>query len=429
MSKKLTTSPDFVIRSPESADEIDTYFQLNAETFRPDEDTVLVTSRRRRMSLQDPNFQLSLMRSAFYGKTYIGSCRIQERWLSLEASRLHVGCIGGVVTHPDYRHQGVATALMQDALIVAREKQFDLLLLHGIADYYKQHGYIDVFEDMPRHTIERALIPIQPVKGCAVRIARAQDAPALLALYQEHYGNSMCTFAPTRTLERQVHYLENWFQENIPLLAVNTEGKAEGYLLLSRRRGQLYAYEAAANTWPAVLALLQYHHRLLEAEPQSSATLFWPLPPGGLTYYLLADHLPVLSEMDTYPDGGWMARIVSLSTFVQALLGTWQDRWQQRRLEWTGVLALVIDGQTCFLDVAPQHISLVNGSFTETRQVMLSTQVFTQLALGFRPITWAVVQEGQSIPVDLVPVLDMLFSCKQTGIARLDDWIAGSDYF
>lgn len=73
MSKNLTSSPDFVIRSPETADEIDTYFRLNAETFRPEEDTALVMSRRRRMTLHDPNFQLSLMRSALYGKTYIGS--------------------------------------------------------------------------------------------------------------------------------------------------------------------------------------------------------------------------------------------------------------------------------------------------------------------------------------------------------------------
>ncbi|HEV2581300.1 MAG TPA: GNAT family N-acetyltransferase [Ktedonobacteraceae bacterium] len=429
MSSRLTSSPDFVIRSTETVDEIDTYFRLNAETFRPDEDPLVVAARRRRMVMRDPNFQQIQLRSAFYGNNYIGSCRIQERWLSLEASRLHVGCVGGVVTHPDYRHQGVATALMQDAFEVAKEKRYDLLLLHGIADYYKQHGYIDVFEDMPRHTIERALIPAQPVEDRIVRLAEAQDAPALLALYQEHYGNSMCTFAPTRTLERQVHYLENWFQENIPLLAVNTQGNAEGYLLLSRRRGQLYAYEAAANTWPATLALLQHHHHLLEAEAESQATLFWPLPPGGLTYYLLADQLPIQSEMDSYPDGGWMALLVSFSTFVQALLETWQARWRQHRLAWTGVLALVVDGQICLLDITPEHISLVDSSSTETRQVTLSAQVFTQLALGFRPVSWAIIQEAQSIPVDLVPVLDVLFPCKQTGIARSDDWIAGSDYF
>lgn len=422
MSKSLASSPDFVIRSPETADEIDIYFRLNAETFRPDEDPVLVASRRRAMIVLDPDFQLIQLRSAFYGKTYIGSYRLQERWLCLEQSRLHHGCIGGVVTHPEYRHQGVATALMQDALNIARQKHYDLLLLHGIPDYYRQHGYIDVFEDMPRHFIERSLIPTQPVEPCSVRIAEAQDAPALLALYQEHYRTPLCSFVPTRTLERQVHYLENWFQENIPLLAVNTEGKAEGYLLLSRRSGQLYAYEAAANTWPAVLALLQYHHHLLEAEADASLELFWPLPPNDLTCYLLADHLPLRSEMESYPDGDWMALLVSFSTTVRALQSTWRARWRQSDLTWAGTLVLVVDELACFLELSPRSIRLVDKPGNDERRVVLSPQVFTQLALGFRPVSWAAAQAGQGIPASVLPVLDVLFPCKPT-------WIAGSDYF
>ncbi len=425
MSKNLTLSPDFVIRSPETAGEIDTYFRLNAETFRPDEDPAPVAARRRRLIAHDPDFQLIQLRSAFYGKTYIGSYRIQERWLCLEASKLHIGCVGGVVTRPDYRHQGVATALMSDALTVARQKHYDLLLLHGIPGYYNQHGYVDLFEDMPLHMIERARISDQPVEASNVRIANAQDAPALLTLYQEHYGNSqctLCTFAPTRTLDRQLHYLENWFQEHIPLLAVNIAGKPEGYLLLSRRSERLYAYEAAANTWPAAQALLQHHHHLLEVEADASPELFWPLPPIDLTYYLLADQLPMRSEMNSSPDRGWMARLVSFSTTVRALIPTWQTRWRKHQLEWTGVLALVVDEQSCFLELSPQHMRLVENSSTDERQVKLSPQVFTQLALGSRPVVWAAVQAGQHVPADLIPVLDVLFPCKQT-------WIAGSDYF
>ncbi|HLX59313.1 MAG TPA: GNAT family N-acetyltransferase [Ktedonobacteraceae bacterium] len=423
MNKRLlTSSPDFVIRSPRTADEIETYFRLNAETFRPDEDLVLVASRRRRLIIRDPDYHLIHLRSAFYGKAYVGSCRIQERWLCLESTRLHVGCIGGVVTHPDYRHQGVATALMQDAFAYARRQQYDLLLLHGIPDYYKQHGYIDVCEDMPQHAISRALIPGLFSDMRIVRLADLHDAPILLALYQEHYGASMYTFAPTRTLERQAHYLENWFQENIPLLALNAEGKAEGYLLLSRRRGRLYAYEAAANTWPAMLALLQHQNHLLEAEAEAPPEMCWPLPPSDATYYLLADHLPVRSEMNSYPDGGWMARIVSLSTLIQSLLPLWQYRWQKQYYEWAGIITLAVDEQTCSLELSPRSIRLVSHLSIEGQQVRLSQQIFTQLVFGFRPVAWAATQNEQYIPAELIPVLDILLPLKQS-------WIAGSDYF
>jgi predicted N-acetyltransferase YhbS len=422
MMKKLTASQDFVIRSPETAEEIEQYFRLNAETFRPDEDTVLVASRRRRMIERDPDFQLIHLRSAFYGKTYVGSCRMQERWLCIESSRLRIGCIGGVVTHQDYRHQGIATALMKDALASAQDRQYSLLLLHGIPDYYQQHGFIDVIEDMPQHAIGRALIADRPSERCFVRIAELPDAVALLALYVKHQAASMCTFAPTRTLERQVHYLQNWFEDHLPLLAFNEDGKPEGYVLLSKRRGEHYAYEVAANTWPAVLALLHYQNHLYEGDPQSQAEVFWPLPLTDATYYFLTDHLPLRSEIETYPDGGWMARMVSFSALVQSLLPLWQDRWQKHHVEWTGVVVLTVDEERCTLELAQSLVRLVDRFARKEQEVRFSQQVFTQLVLGFRPVSWAAKQTGQHVPGEFIPILDVLFPHKQS-------WIAGSDYF
>ncbi len=422
MMKKLTASPDFVIRPPETAEEIEHYFRLNAETFRPDEDTVLVASRRRRLIEHDPDFQLIQLRSAFYGKTYIGSYRMQERWLCVESSRLRIGCIGGVVTHQNYRHQGVATAMMKDALASAHRRQYCFLFLHGIPDYYQQHGFSDVIEDMPLHAIGRALIPDRPSERCFVRVAELSDAATLLALYVEHYGTSMCTFAPTRTVARQVHYLKNWFEDHLPLLVFNKEGKPEGYVLLSRRREELRAYEVAANTWPAILALLHSQNTVHEGELASQTEVYWPLPLTDATYYQLADHLPMRSEIETYPDGGWMARMVSFPALVQSVLPLWQNRWQKHHIEWTGVLALVVDKERCTLELSPSRLRLVDRLSSEGQEVRFSQHGFTQLVFGFRPVSWAAIQAGQHVPDELVPILDVLFPYKQS-------WIAGSDYF
>lgn len=350
--KNLTASPDFVIRSPQTAEEIEHYFRLNAATFRPDEDTVFVASRRRRFIENDPDFQMVQLRSAFYGKAYVGSYRIQERLLCVESSRLRVGCIGGVVTDQDYRHQGIATALMQDAFTYAQNRQYSFLLLDGIADYYQQHGFIDVIEDMPQHAFRWTLIPDRPPEKCIVRVAELSDAPFLLALYMVHFSTSMCTFAPTRTVARQDHYLKNWPEDHLPLLVVNEEGTPEGYALLSKRREWYEVFEVAANTWPAVMALLDYQHTLHAGEPESQAEVYWPLPLTDATYYLLADHLPMRSELDSYPDGGWMARMVSFSTLVQSLLPLWQDRLQKHYSEWIGVLVLVVDEEKCALNIS-----------------------------------------------------------------------------
>lgn len=422
MSSGLTASPDFIIRSLETPEEVESYFYLNAQVFRPGEDTASVAARRRRFILSDPDFQIGHLHGAFLGEVHVGSYRMHERWLTLGSGRVRVGCIGGVVTRADYRRQGIANAMMLDALTLARQHHYGLLLLHGIAGFYRQLGYMDVFEDLPVHSFERARIPEQPPAGCTVRRATADDAPAVLALYQQHYSGSMASFAPDRTVERQAHYLQYWPEENISLLVLNAEHKPEGYLILSRRRGVLYTFEVATDTWPAMLALLQYHSRLLDAETEPPATLWWPLPLTDLTFHLLADHFPLHSEIDSYPDRGWMAQMVSLPLLVQALLPLWNERWQQRRQGWTGYLALTVSDSTVYLELLPDYIQIVESLSGPAQQVILNQQIFMQLFFGFRSIAWAVLQTGQFIPAKLIPVLSILFPLGHV-------WVAGTDGF
>ena len=117
-----------------------------------------------------------------------------------------------------------------------------------------------------------------------------------------------------------------------------------------------------------------------------------------------------------------MARMVSFSALIQSLMPLWQDRWQKRHIEWTGVLALVVDEEKCAFELSPSSMLLVDNLSGEEQEVRFSQQVFTQLVFGFRPVTWAALQAGQYIPDELIPILDVLFPHKQS-------WIAGSDYF
>jgi len=312
--------------------------------------------------------------------------------------------------------------MMKDALANALHRRYCLLLLDGISDYYRQHGFIDVLEDMPQHAIAWVTIPDQSSEQSNVRVAELSDAAVLLALYKKQYGASMCTFAPTRTLARQVHYLKNWPEDHITLVAIDEEGKPEGYALLSRRKGHMTVDEVDAYSWSALLALLRYLHDKYAAEFASQTEVYWPLQLTSAAYYLLADHLPIRSELETYPDGGWMARIVSFSALVQSLLPLWQERWQRHQIEWTGSLAFVVDEEKCILEFSPTAMRLIDQLSGGKQEVRFSQQVFTQLVFGFRPVTWAAIQAGQHVPDELISVLNVLFPHKQS-------WIAGSDYF
>src|SRR2546421_6837987 len=168
------------------------------------------------------------------------------------------------------------------------------------------------------------------IKGLLQRSCRmlfaSQKASSMPCCSCMDWPTSTSSFAPTRTLQRQEHVLSNWFEvtDSGPLVVLNTEQKLHGYLLLSRRRRKLYVYEVAADTWPATFALLHAHAQLLEAEPEPPQEMSWPLPPTDPTFYFLAEHMPVRSEMLSFPNGGWMARIVHMPTLLQSLLPLWQ---------------------------------------------------------------------------------------------------------
>ena len=114
--------------------------------------------------------------------------------------------------------------------------------------------------------------------------------------------------------------------------------------------------------------------------------------------------------------------MVSLPLLVQALLPLWNERWQQRQQEWAEQFALTVSDYTIYLELLPGDIQVVESLTDSALQVSLSQQVFMQLFVGFRSITWAVLQPGQSIPGELIPVLNVLFPLGQT-------WIAGTDGF
>ncbi|MGH2514037.1 MAG: hypothetical protein ACRDHP_00115, partial [Ktedonobacterales bacterium] len=268
-----------------------------------------------------------------------------------------------------------------------------------------------------------------------VRPATPDDAPAVLALYERHYSRYTGSFA--RTLEHQrLRLVRSFDLGNPPALAVNAAGEAAGYLLLSRAGNRSRAGEVAADTWPAVAALLQHHAQAVAALPDAPPTLAWPLPPNSSTYYLLADNLDVPST--TAEDGAhtwvlrgetyvarrtaWMARAVSLRCVVEALLPAWQTRLTSARMTSTAAFTLRMGDETRALRVAESAVQLLPAPVSGSLEAVLTPAQLVQLVFGYRPASYLATQPGARIPETLLPLLDTLFPAGQP-------WIPWSDSF
>lgn len=379
-----------------------------------------------------PGYRPEQLRGAFRAGEQVGSYMLHERTMHMGTAQLLTGCIGAVVTYPEHRYQGVATALMHDALDYAQSHHYALLLLDGIPKFYYRYGYDDVF-DVAVQDIDRAAILAQPPSALRLRPVTPEDAEHILSLYNRHFGPLTGSF--TRTVEWQRHWLQYRSADNPLWLAIDAAGRPQGYLALSGGSERCQAQEFAANTWDAALALLQHHARWLDG-PNAPAALRYRIPSGAAVLYELIDALqvPDTAHWRQPPEGwairsqtfhhhfaGWMTRLVSLPTLAQALLPEWQARWQHSLAHWSGSLAFMVGADTCTLHFDRTHLQLVASPDSAT-MVRLSPQRFMQLVFGYRPVALTLQQGEQSPPDAVVTVLKVLFPYGHT-------WIPASDWF
>jgi predicted N-acetyltransferase YhbS len=376
-----------------------------------------------------PGFRAEQARGAFLDGAQVGGYLHHERVMRLGAARLPTGCIGAVATHPEHRKQGVATAMMHDAIAYARARHYPLLLLDGIPQFYYRYGYTVAY-DLTLQEIDRAAILALPSSPFTIRPATPDDAAAVLTLYERQFGDYTGSFE--RSLELQRYRLQRRSAENPLLLAVDAGDQVHGYLSKVQDSPERAA-EIAADGWDAALALLQHHAQLTEAP-----ALIYALPPESPLLYEVIERLDALQEFPPHISpsetwavrsqiyhrrfAGWMARVVDVQALAEAMLPEWLARWHNALAQWTGTITISCDTERFTLGFTDNEIALRPNPLLTENEVTLTLQALTQLIFGYRPISWFVSQSDQHIPADLLSVLDILFPAGRT-------YIPGSDWF
>lgn len=437
----MAASP-FLIRPPlsphELAEHIQGYVQV-AQSFSPDplpEDTAV---RLLHKLTTFPGYRQEQVRSAYRNNEQLGGYRMYERLLRMGDARLTTGCIGGVYTRAEARNQGVATALMHDAITYAQAHEYALLLLDGIPKFYHRYGFCDVY-DLSTQELDRRAILALPESPYTVRLPTMADAASLLALYNRQFGPYIGSFE--RSIEQQAHWIQHLEPEKL-LLAIDSTDEVRGYLFLATTQagGPFFLagtqlWELAVDDWSATVALLQYHVRLAETRNSPNAFLY-SVPPTSPVIQWLVENLEVtdISTWDSPTFGwavheqtfrhrhaGWMARLVSLPALTRAMLPEWQARWQRSLAYWSGDISLVVGDEAFTLRITGRELQLLDASSISPNALSLTPKDFIQVIFGYCPIARVIQQRENHLSRDLVTVLNILFPTGQT-------WIPASDWF
>lgn len=435
----------FLIRPPRSpeelADHVNGYVEVN-QAFYPDPFPEDTASRLLRRLITLPGYRPEQVRSAYRNGEHLGGYRIYERQLCMGTARLTTGCIGGVYTLAHARHQGIATALMHDAITYAQAHQYPLLLLDGIPKFYHRYGYCDVY-DLSTLELDRQALLALPESLYTVRRSRLSDASSLLALYKRHAGLSTGSFE--RSLEQQIHWMQHLEPEEL-LVASDSGDQVLGYLYLraTQARGAFFLagtqiWELVVDDWPAAVALLQYHARLVESRvsPTAPETFLYSVPPRSPLTDLLLEHLEVvdISSWDMpvlgwavrkhtfcHRRAGWMARLVNLPALTRAMLPEWQARWHRSLACWSGDVSLMVGDEAFTFRFAGMDLRVLETPDIGENTFSLTPQAFTQVVFGYCPITSVMQPNVPLLSDDLTTVLTILFPTGQT-------WIPPSDWF
>lgn len=426
-----------IVRPLQTAAEAATFFKLAAQVFLPDQDADSIGERWLYELGAAPGFELEQIRGAFLrgpgGDGLAGGLVVFDRQLRVPPALVPTGGIGMVITHTEYRRRGIARMLLEDALDYGLRRGYALMMLDGIPNFYHQWGFVDIFDSVEYAVDRRTLLELPP-SPCGIRAATPDDAATMLELYRQHHHAYAGSFE--RTLEEQRHSLR--YQPASPVLAVDADGIAQGYLLWRWSSDRTHAREAVADTWAATLALLQAHARLFDAQPDPPQEIWWPLPPDSHTLHLILDNIlrvayagsretprhtwtPVRGEVVPLIEGGWMARTLDRSRLIAALLPRWQAHWRLRPAGWRGPFELVLGGERFTFQTTAQDLRLEEATSQQHPRIELDDETFLKLLFGYRNLRWASQQGRIVVASGLDALLHTLFPTEHVWIPR-SDW-------
>lgn len=237
----------------------------------------------RRIYENDPFYSFELTRVAEEKGRLIAYMRAAPRTIWIGSSRIKMGGIAEVCTHPEHRRRGIASHLLREMVDLMAEREYPVSMLYGRSEFYGRLGWerCSIFHGI------RAQIRNLPDfrEGGKVREFSPDDLAAVMSLYDSTYRGRSCAMTRNR-----LHW-EGRILPRTDLLVYEDDRKVKGYLAYARReeeadghrRKVLAIHEAGYDSDEAIRGIVGCLARF-----EGCDSIYYPAPPGDRLMSALA---------------------------------------------------------------------------------------------------------------------------------------------
>ncbi len=345
----------------------------------------------------EPGFDYAMHRVGLLDAKVVSYAEVKPYTLRYGRAKLRVAGVGSVCTHPDYRRQGYAAAVLQDTLTYMAEQGVHLALLDGMRGYYDRFGFSPVW---PYYSFETPAADAAKLPApLTLREPTAQDVPWMARLYRQHWDGRVAFIrSPETWMWRVLH--EDWRYIQV---VEDTEGTLCGYIAGDDPTGA--EIEVIADTPEAAMTILgDCARKCVEA---GMDTVRWLMPPDDAVVAFARAWLPVTVSAEYLPDGDWMARLIDTRGVVHTLL--------PEMVAQASIADSHFDPEALHFDFQSDRVKIgLRGR--ETTVCRLNHQDFIQIMFGsLRPAALR-----SRLHADGVRLLEMLFPPRMAALGCWD---------
>ena len=201
-----------------------------------------------RYNQNDPKFRDDLCLIAREGGALIATVQIFDRAVRVDGQKTPMGGIGSVFTRVDYRHQGIASALMRMAVDTLEHEQFEVSLLFAERlTFYNQFGWREVGR---KFSVLANAAALRAPGECEIDVFDpARDLDAIAAIHRDYTGRFNIS---------AVRDAAEW-QGNLTFAGNQPEEGSKEYFVIARR-SRPAAY-ARVTRFHGVAMVMEYGYR------------------------------------------------------------------------------------------------------------------------------------------------------------------------